>query len=166
MKTDGKHILDVTCGSRSIWFQKNCEAAIYCDRRELHDEQIWKSTKNDSVRTIDVKPDILCDFRELPFDDESFELVVFDPPHLKSLNETAWMAKKYGIVEDGWEQILHDGFKECMRVLKPYGTLIFKWCELEIPTRDVINAIGQEPLFGHKSGKKSNTHWMCFMKGV
>jgi len=29
-----KKILDVTCGSRTIWFNKNHPAAIYCDVRD------------------------------------------------------------------------------------------------------------------------------------
>ena len=28
-----KHILDVTCGDRTIWFQKNEPHTIYCDKR-------------------------------------------------------------------------------------------------------------------------------------
>ena len=28
-----KKILDVTCGSRTIWFNKHHPAAVYCDRR-------------------------------------------------------------------------------------------------------------------------------------
>ncbi len=51
-----------------------------------------------------------------------------------------------------------------MRVLKPHGTLVFKWSEVEIPLKKVLEAIGTEPLFGHRSGKNMNTHWMCFMK--
>lgn len=39
---DEKKILDVTCGSKTIWFNKNHPSAIYCDRR---DEQI--TTEND-----------------------------------------------------------------------------------------------------------------------
>ena len=27
-----------------------------------------------------------------------------------------------------------------------------------------IKAIGHDPLFGHRSGKNMNTHWLCFMK--
>lgn len=34
----------------------------------------------------------------------------------------------------------------------------------DIPAAEIIKVIGQEPLFGHRSGKKMNTHWMCFMK--
>lgn len=56
------------------------------------------------------------------------------------------------------------GFRECMRVLKPDGVLIFKWSEYDIPASKVWKAIGQEPLFGHRSGKQSRTFWACFMK--
>ena len=56
------------------------------------------------------------------------------------------------------------GFREGMRVLKPDGVLIFKWSEVQIPTPEIISAFGYKPLFGHHSGKKSNTNWLCFMK--
>lgn len=159
-----KHILDATCGCRSIWFNKNHPECLYMDIREEHDSVIWKSTKNDSVRTISVEPDVIADFTDMPFPNESFNLVVFDPPHMIKLGDNAWLKKKYGRLPENWPQLIHDGFKECMRVLKPYGTLIFKWSEIQISTRDVINTIGQEPLFGHRSGKNMNTHWLCYMK--
>lgn len=60
--------------------------------------------------------------------------------------------------------MIHDGFAECMRALDDYGTLIFKWLEVQIPLSKVLKAIGQEPLFGHRSGKNMNTHWLAFMK--
>ena len=75
------------------------------------------------------------------------------------------MAKKYGVLPaDSWESVLHDGFAECMRVLKTNGTLIFKWNETDIPVSDVIKVIGYQPLYGHKSGKLQKTHWMAFIK--
>ena len=51
-----------------------------------------------------------------------------------------------------------------MRVLKPHGVLILKWAETSIPTPEIIKAIGYTPLFGQRSGKKSGTNWMTFMK--
>ena len=60
--------------------------------------------------------------------------------------------------------MIRKGFEECMRVLKPDGVLIFKWSDISVSTREILNVIGQEPLFGHRSGVKMNTHWMCFMK--
>ena len=115
-------------------------------------------------RHLVIDPDVQCDFTDLPFEDESFSLIVFDPPHIMNLGENIWMRKSYGTLDDGWRDLIHDGFNECMRVLKPDGVLVFKWSDISISTRDVIKAIGQEPLFGHRSGKKMNTHWMCFMK--
>lgn len=160
----GKTILDATCGSRMIWFNKNNPKCLYVDRRVLHGEAIWKSTKNQSIRKVDIEPDIIADFTNLPFKDNSFYLVVFDPPHLQKIGETSWMCKKYGKLPENWQQVIHDGFHECMRVLKTNGTLVFKWNEFDIPIKDVIDAIGQKPLFGHRSGKQAKTHWMCFMK--
>ena len=163
MTTD-KKILDATCGCRSIWFNKNHPAAMYCDKRAEVISGVWKSTNKQSERQCVIAPDIQCDFTELPFEDNTFALVVFDPPHLKSVGENAWMAKRYGKLDVNWLQMIHDGFKECMRVLKPDGVLIFKWSETQIPAADVWKAIGEKPLFGHHSGKKMQTFWGCFMK--
>ena len=160
-----KKILDVTCGSRSIWFNKHHPAAVYMDNRQVFDMCIWKSRDGRSEYTLTVNPDIVADFTDIPFADESFSLVVFDPPHLKQAGETAWIVKKYGKLNDGWPQMLKDGFEECMRVLRPNGVLIFKWSEIQIPAEKVWKAIGQKPLFGHHSGKQSKTFWACFMKG-
>lgn len=166
MKKDLEHckILDATCGSRTIWFTKDKPNCLYIDKRVEHGTRIWKSTKNDSERRIDVEPDIVDDFTQLPFPDESFYLVVFDPPHLVKIGENAWLKKKYGKLPENWKPLIRDGFKECMRVLKPNGVLIFKWCETDIATREIINVCGEEPLFGHRSGKQAKTHWLCFMK--
>ena len=161
-----KKILDVTCGSRGIWFNKHHPNAIYCDRRkERHETKCGINFH--SVRTCEIDPDIVTDFRNLPFAENSFSLVVIDPPHLPaSRANDSWLAKEYGKLDEDWQSMLHDGFQECMRVLKPDGVLIFKWSEISIPAEDVWKAIGQKPLFGHHSGKKSNTYWGCFMKGV
>lgn len=162
-----KKILDVTCGNRTIWFQKEEPHTIYCDKRmEEHSMRFGKATKADgtkSERHLNINPDVQCDFTDLPFADNTFSLVVFDPPHVANLKD-CWTRKMYGTLGDDWKQIIHDGFTECMRVLKPDGVLIFKWCDVTYTTKEVIEAIGQEPLFGHRSGKKMNTHWMCYMK--
>ena len=154
-----KVILDVTCGDRTIWFQKNEPHTIYCDKRE--EEWICDSKVK---RHLHIDPDIICNFTSLPFEDESFNLVVFDPPHIKNLAESSWMRKQYGSLDEGWQDQIKAGFKECMRVLKTNGTLIFKWSDVQVSTRELLEIIGEEPLFGHRSGKKMNTHWMCFMK--
>lgn len=162
-------ILDATCGSRSIWFNKHHPNVLYCDKRNEVIKGCWTSEKTKSGfhnKTWIVRPDVVCDFTNLPFEDDFFNLVVFDPPHIVKASETAWIVKAYGKLEESWREMLHDGFTECMRVLRPYGTLVFKWNEVHIPADEVWKAICKKPLFGHHSGKKSNTFWGCFMKGV
>lgn len=159
-----KKILDVTCGSRTIWFDKHHPAALYCDNRQEHETRIWKSRDGTAERVCSVNPDVLCDFTDLPFPDESFSMVVWDPPHLLNVGGSSWLAKKYGKLDQNWPTMLHDGFVECMRVLKTDGVLIFKWAESDIPAEKVWKAIGEKPLFGHHSGKQSKTFWGCFMK--
>ena len=158
-----KKILDVTCGARNIWFNKSHPLAIYFDRRDAEYSEV--ANKEGGVRHTVIHPDIVGDFTELPFDDDTFELVVFDPPHRYGLKDS-WMLKRYGTYDSREEMMrnITEGFNECMRVLKPYGVLIFKWAEIQIPTSDIIKEIGFTPLFGHHSGKRMNTNWLCFMK--
>ncbi len=91
-RTVQKPILDVTCGSRSIWFNKRHPKALFCDKRKTSLTGVWKS----SDQSLEIEPDIQCDFTDLPFTDNSFALVVFDPPHLTGAKETSWLVKKYG----------------------------------------------------------------------
>jgi 23S rRNA G2069 N7-methylase RlmK/C1962 C5-methylase RlmI len=149
-----KRILDACCGSRMFWFNRNHPDTIYMDNREL------ETTLCDG-RQLVVAPDVIGDFRQMPFEDNSFFLVVFDPPHLVQAGENSWLAKKYGRLNDNWQDDLKRGFDECMRVLKPNGTLIFKWNEQQITLNQMLRAIGKEPLFGNK---RSKTHWLVFMK--
>jgi hypothetical protein len=82
------------------------------------------------------------------------------------LNDNAYMAKQYGRLEGNWPDMLRHGFSECFRVLVPNGVLVFKWNECQVPVRDILALTNEPPLFGHKSGKQSKTHWIVFMKGA
>ncbi len=157
-KENMKPIMDACCGSKMFWFDKDNRNVEFCDKRTVEYHEFYKN------RYIEIKPDTVCDFTDLPFLDKSFKLVVFDPPHLTWAGEKSWTYLKYGRLEKDWPDMIHDGFAECMRVLDDYGTLIFKWSEVQIPLKKVLEAIGQEPLFGHRSGKNMNTHWLAFMK--
>nr|WP_258535643.1 class I SAM-dependent methyltransferase [Bacillus sp. 03113] len=147
-------VLDACCGSKMFWFDKENEDVLFMDKREL------ETTLSDGRKLV-VKPDIVADFREMPFEDNSFYLVVFDPPHLLKVGEESWLAKKYGKLEESWQSDIKQGFDECMRVLKPNGTLIFKWNEEQIKLSEILRVIDIKPLFGNK---RSKTHWLVFMK--
>ena len=47
-------------------------------------------------RKFVVEPDIVGDFRDMPFKDEEFDMVVFDPPHLTKIGDKSFLAIKYG----------------------------------------------------------------------
>jgi hypothetical protein len=142
-----------------FWFNKNHPNVVFADVRDIKSELC-------DGRTLEVKPDIISDFRNMPFEDNTFHLVVFDPPHLNKLGKDTWMAQKYGVLLPTWEQDIKAGFDEAMRVLQPYGTLIFKWNEAQITTNKILQVIGGNPLFGHPSGKHGRTKWIAFMKGI
>lgn len=147
-------VLDACCGSRMFHFNKQNENVLYMDKREHYE-------KLDSGHVINVNPDVVADFRNMPFKDESFYMVIFDPPHLIKAGENSWLAKKYGVLEETWPDDIKQGFDECMRVLKPNGTLIFKWNEDQVKLKDILSIIDHTPIVGNKRAK---THWLVFMK--
>lgn len=154
-----KLILDACCGSRMFWFDKKNPNVTFSDIRS-------ESLILCDGRLCEVKPDVISDFTKMDFPDSSFKMVVFDPPHMIKLGKESWMAKKYGVLPIDWQTDIKKGFDECMRVLEPMGTLIFKWNEAQVTLSKVLEVIKTKPLFGHTSGKHGKTIWMCFMKGV
>lgn len=157
--------LDACCGSRKFWFDAADPRALFIDVRQERNA-VKDASKREGVRWVEVNPDQVADFRDMPFDDESFRLVVFDPPHIK-FNRTgrgSRMEINYGTLGENWKEDLRAGFRECFRVLKPEGTLIFKWAETNIPLSEVLALTDQRPLFGNQMPKLAGTHWITFLK--
>ena len=149
-------ILDACCGSRMFWYDRENKHTIYQDNRELN------TTLCDG-RKLEIKPDTFGDFRKMDYADNTFDLVVFDPPHLNKAGKNSWLAQKYGVLADNWQEDIKAGFEECFRVLRPFGTLVFKWNEVQIPFSEVVKLAPEEPLFGDK---RVNTRWVVFCKGA
>lgn len=97
---EGKKILDACCGSKMFWFDKNNPDVEFCDIRKLERTEYYPG------RYIEVNPNTVCDFTELPFADNSFHLVAFDPPHLKQAGKNSILATKYGRLEGDWRDTL------------------------------------------------------------
>lgn len=154
-------ILDACCGSRMFWFNRHNSRAVFVDKRKERHALTDKSSKGGS-RELIIDPDMQADFTALPFADNSFSLVVFDPPHLIRCGRKGWLAKKYGKLGADWQDELRLGFAECFRVLKPEGVLIFKWNEHEVPVSQVLALTPERPLFGNRCGKTARSHWIVF----
>ena len=111
-----KKIIDVCCGGRAFWFDKNNPDVDFCDIRNEGDIHLCNG------QTIRVEPDTVCDFTDLPFEDNTYYLAVFDPPHLIGKKETAWMVKK--IWKFASRRLARNSAK---RISRMYESIEAKW---------------------------------------
>ena len=156
-----KLILDPASSMRSFYFDKKDSRVLFGDIRKKETHLLTNG------QTIHIEPDEVMDFRSIPYPDETFQCVVFDPPHMLNLSEKSWMRKKYGVLnKETWRDDISKGFAECFRVLKTDGTLIFKWNEVSIPLKEILLLTNQKPVLGHPSGKRMGTHWVLFIKSM
>ncbi len=156
-----KFILDMACGPKHIWVNKNHPNTLYIDIRR--EEKGYIKTRVNR----EVNPDMIVDNRDMPFKNKEFKLIIWDPPHIKSNCTSGAIAKQYGVLNpETWEDDLKKGFDEAWRVLDNYGTLIIKWNECHIPYKTILSLFSQEALFGTRTTQKSKseTRFFTFMK--
>ena len=153
-------VLDACCGSRAFWLDKHDERAVYVDKRR----ETMQADPRPGRKPLVIDPDWQGDFSAMPFPSDTFDHVVFDPPHIIQPAARGNITKMYGVLNGDWREMIRRGFAECFRVLRPGGTLIFKWNELAVPVREILALTPERPLYGHKCGKRQQTHWVAFLK--
>ena len=161
-----KKVLDACCGCRMMWFKKKDKRVLFADSRDEVMEINHLPSQNGRSPKI-VNPDIIHDFRNMDFANEAFYHVVFDPPHVRGISVNSVTGFSYGSLDKKtWKDDLTAGFEECFRVLKPFGTLIFKWNEVDIPLSQILKLTPYKPMYGHRSGQRAKTHWVSFIKDI
>lgn len=148
------------------WWDKNHPLAVYMDRRSAPRGSVGNLTGHPEWNpNWECQPDVLGDFRSMPFDDGAFRLVVFDPPHVIRDEPAGINGLKYGALTAETEQDdLRRGFAECWRVLAPGGTLVFKWAGRLDRVRPHFPAT---PVVGNRNMRASSglgTRWIIFYK--
>ena len=116
---DGAQVADVTWGKGAFWKKVD--------------------TSSFTVQGSDVAPHIggygdivQADFRELPYADESFDVVVLDPPYVhnpgKHMTDARYnnAATTTGMSHNDIRNLYRDGMREAMRVLRPGGRIFVK----------------------------------------
>ena len=71
-------ILDPACGSRMFYHDKNNPHVLFGDVRKAE----FVAMDRGRARKIVIDPDVVLDFKNLPFVTGAFKIVTFDPPHL------------------------------------------------------------------------------------
>jgi hypothetical protein len=144
-------ILDLSAGNRAIWFNRLHPETIFIDiRPEMH-------------------PTVVADTRELPFRDQEFDLVVFDPPHMTHGKDST-MAKAYTSMQaDEIKDLIRRTSNEAYRCSTKTSLLAFKWNNHDVRLDHILPLMeGYEPLFGQKvafrSARGSSTHWILLKK--
>ena len=163
-------ILDATCGSRGIWYQKNHPFVTFMDERNgVFSTVLSKNLKFKNRRRYKINPDIISEWKDAPFPDNYFDMVIFDPPHMiiERGKKPPNMSVPYGILyKDNYKRVLKDGMAKLFDILKPEGIFILKWCENSAPVDEIIKLAPYPPLFGSNTKSKGHTQnfWILFLK--
>jgi len=155
-----KPILDATAGFRMMHYDKGNPEVLFMDQR------------------AECEPDHLADFKNTGLPNESFYLIIWDPPHLlhkAKIANGANMIRQFGSLEtETWQTDLKEGFKELWRLLKPNGSIMFKWCTVDVSSDKVLKLFPIKPLVYQISTNKKNSYengkrlreiqtiWFCF----
>ena len=145
-------IIDLSAGNRAIWFNKFHPDVTYVDIR------------------AEVFPDVKADSRDLPYADKTYDLAVFDPPHV-NCGANSTMSKTYGHhTTEEIRDIITGTAKEAYRVCKKEALMAFKWNDHDQKLEKVLKLLEPwwEPLFGHKVAMRtkhsSSTTWVLLRR--
>jgi len=161
-------ILDATAGFRGIWYQKNHPYVTFMDKRNVRGRSSNK--KIASQRKFKINPDVISEWKDAPFPNDYFDMIIFDPPHLiisRDHGKLSSMQKQYGyLYKDNWKQEIKNGVKKLFDCLKDDGIFILKWCENNAKIEDVLKLFPYKPLFGSNTKSKGHTQnfWIVFIK--
>jgi hypothetical protein len=102
-----------------------------------NDGSMWAGTAYAPHR-MDVDPvyrdmglcDTVADCRTMPFPDGSYDVVVFDPPHITDAGDQSIMGQRYGTMPgESISDIFSPFLREASRVLSDDGVVIAKICD-------------------------------------
>lgn len=157
-KTEAWQVLDLTAGYRGIWRTgklKSLGNVLFLDIRKV------------------VHPDIIASNEHLPFKDNSFEWVVYDPPHFVTHSDSYYRTE-FGRRFWGWKtksQLVQNIYRVNSEAARVAHRLILKWTVVPdgLPL-DAVLKILDKWVVERKSHRKSGSGhsdnvfwwvWLC-----
>lgn len=149
-------ILDATAGHRAIWFDKTYRGTTFIDiRNGLFDDGINRN--------------VTMDCRHTRFRSGTFDLVVFDPPHMTCGPRSA-MARRYGHwLTSEIRDLVPAAFTEFHRILKDDGLVAFKWNSHDTSLERILRDVdGFDGLVGVPTASRTKhssvTYWVLLRR--
>jgi len=139
-------------------------------RKGIFSSKTSENCKYKSSRRYKINPDVVSEWKNAPWPDNYFDLIVFDPPHIVVNNRDkkfSGMEIEYGrLYKDNFKIVLNNGIKKLFNILKPEGIFVFKWCEDSIKIEEILKLFPYKPLFGSNTKSKGHTanFWILFIK--
>jgi len=152
-----KLILDSSAGNRMMWSNKNPPLTVFMD-------------KETRLRT---PPDVFGCWESLPFRDNAFRCVIFDPPHKFNRRSGFWADPEspnyYGadIRREKLTSGIYHGTREFLRIAE---RLCFKWSDDEISLQRILSLFPKEWAETYRRGDdKIRVHgntmwWITFLR--
>ena len=123
-------ILDVTAGNRMMWKVKDNPCVVFLDKEPA----------------LAIPPDVLATWDRLPFPDNYFSVIVFDPPHLIRSNPPPYFTnpkEKYNWY--GWFKTRREMVVSIIGADKEFARVapmvLLKWYEDEVPVDNIVGLL-------------------------
>jgi len=164
-------ILDACCGPKEMYHglhkKFTDQEIVYIDIRKGTFTIPYTEGKK-----IHIEPTVQADLKKLPFKDNTFTLILFDPPHGGFTIDT-WMGAKYGgLTASDYKNMLVWANIEFTRVLVEGGIILAKIQEYEDREFYITGFFHNFKLLldikirsrGTSKSERLFTHWLVFAK--
>lgn len=133
-----------------MWYERELPGVVFIDLR------------------ASVKPHVVADSCRLPFRDSTFDLVVFDPPHLNCGPNSIFAMKYSHATTQEIRRLISGSARELRRVSKRSAYMAFKWSDHDTRLSHAIGLLdGWRPLFGtraRRAGKERSVTTWTFLR--
>jgi hypothetical protein len=160
-----KMILDATAGNRHIWGKNKYPVGVVFFDKETN---------------LKIPADVIGTWDKLPFPDDSFDCIIFDPPfyygsappYFLDIKENQRGSKNfwYGYPFKTKTEMLVKLNKAQKEFSRVSSRLCLKWCDMQTPIYnlltlfDCFKVVFQQPIYSKHNHNSSQTWWVKLVR--